>query len=413
VRSHLSDRRRFEDAVIAALAGAPEESVGILAGTVVGLTPIWHRDGPDIADEVVDLVVELVRSCSPEGAIVSRLGDIDFGVCAAGGGEQAVAAVRREVNRRLRQPIEIDQHAVPLIAAMACIAGPTAALHEDEVLRCAMSRAISSRVAFTQVGIDLGTVGEARSLDEIVHRIMSSGFDIFPIAASQVELGGRVWRMPHADFPDRPPDLAFELRTPFDRLGRWSTWSSRDSIIHEPWLEELFQAISFLLERALHREASEVRSRLDPLTGLLNREGLAHGMREIRPPYAVAVVDIDHFKQVNDQHGHEVGDRFLLDLGRLLSHGRSSDLVARWGGEELVMVMPGTDAEGAAVALRRLLVEAKATIVAEDTALSFSAGVSVVTDEFLGLADGIRAADAAMYEAKRDGRSRVVVAGSR
>jgi PleD family two-component response regulator len=77
------------------------------------------------------------------------------------------------------------------------------------------------------------------------------------------------------------------------------------------------------------------------------------------------------------------------------------------------MVMPGTDAEGAAVALRRLLVEAKATIVAEDTALSFSAGVSVVTDEFLGLADGIRAADAAMYEAKRDGRSRVVVAGGR
>ncbi|MBW8826176.1 MAG: GGDEF domain-containing protein, partial [Acidobacteria bacterium] len=126
----------------------------------------------------------------------------------------------------------------------------------------------------------------------------------------------------------------------------------------------------------------------------------------------VGVVDIDHFKQMNDLHGHEAGDRCLQALADLLRHSRASDLVARWGGEELVVIMPGSTATGAAAGLQRLLDQARSTIVIEDTPLSFSAGVAMVESDLLGVLDGIRAADAAMYEAKRRGRGQVVVSAA-
>jgi diguanylate cyclase (GGDEF)-like protein len=238
---------------------------------------------------------------------------------------------------------------------------------------------------------------------------MVQGAVEFGLDGTLVEIGDRRWGLPEV-LPDRPPEAVFDLRTPLGRIGHWSAWAQDDRNIHNPWLDEMFQCIALVLEGVLHLEASDLRSRIDPLTSLLNRDGLAMAMRDIRPPYAVAMVDVDNFKLVNDVHGHEVGDRFLIELGRLLSAGRASDLVARWGGEEMVVVMPDTEVEAAAVALRRLLDDAGRTILAENTCLSFSAGVAGVVDEYSGLADGIRAADQAMYVAKRNGRGRVVVA---
>ena len=114
-------------------------------------------------------------------------------------------------------------------------------------------------------------------------------------------------------------------------------------------------------------------------------------------------------KRVNDAHGHEVGDRVLHDLAVLLQESRTGDLVARWGGEEIVLVMPGTTVAGAATRLVRLLDGARDVGRAAAVGpITFSAGVtSSSPDE--PFADAVRRADEAMYRAKRAGRARVEV----
>jgi diguanylate cyclase (GGDEF)-like protein len=171
----------------------------------------------------------------------------------------------------------------------------------------------------------------------------------------------------------------------------------------------LLDHVAAALDRAAAMDASNLKARTDPLTGLLNREGLAHELRELDRPYAVGVIDLDHFKQVNDEHGHDVGDLVLADLANLLSRGRSDDLVARWGGEEIVLVMPATTVDGAVARLTRLLEEARSFVrVADVGPITFSAGVTA-SHPGEPFADAVRRGDEAMYRAKRAGRARVEV----
>lgn len=156
----------------------------------------------------------------------------------------------------------------------------------------------------------------------------------------------------------------------------------------------------------------------DPLTRLLNRRALRERItleerrlqREPRP-LSFVLADVDHFKSINDQHGHEVGDQVLVQVAAALSHGvREVDHLARWGGEEFLIVLPDTD-------------EAAAVVVAERLRLAVSEvrlpGGDAVTATF-GLAQrgpeespdqAISRADEALYVGKRAGRDRVVLAG--
>jgi diguanylate cyclase len=152
---------------------------------------------------------------------------------------------------------------------------------------------------------------------------------------------------------------------------------------------------------------TEVRT--DPLTGVHNRRGLDDAlgaqlalMSRYKSPFAVMMLDIDWFKQVNDQQGHLNGDRLLQELARLFDQCiRETDIVARYGGEEFVVVMPHTDLAGACVFADRL----RAT-VAEQLPITISGGVTAAregdTAETL-----IGRADAALYGAKTAGRNRV------
>src|SRR6185437_12638615 len=113
-------------------------------------------------------------------------------------------------------------------------------------------------------------------------------------------------------------------------------------------------------EMLVARLAEEART--DPLTGLLNRRGFdEHAVRELAHagrdglPIALASLDIDHFKRVNDDWGHIVGDRVLANLARILAtESRGIDVVARLGGEEFVVLMPGGDATGAQAFVERV-----------------------------------------------------------
>lgn len=152
----------------------------------------------------------------------------------------------------------------------------------------------------------------------------------------------------------------------------------------------------------------------DALTGLLNRNGLGNSFacdveRALRygRPLSVIMLDIDHFKAINDDFGHLMGDKVLAELGRLLTQAtRNVDTVCRWGGEEFVVICHETPLEQAVLLAERLLQKARAHPFATHRMLTLSAGVSHV--QLGDVPDTLVArADAALYRAKRNGRNRV------
>lgn len=170
------------------------------------------------------------------------------------------------------------------------------------------------------------------------------------------------------------------------------------------------------LQRALSElEASAAR---DPLTGAFNRRHLfdrlndeaQHSARSGQA-FSVCMIDIDHFKQVNDRYGHQVGDAVLSQLvTTLLESLRCTDCLARYGGEEFVLVFPQTELPGALVKAERVRQQVQCLIVdglPTGERVTISVGVAQYrTLESLELTLG--RADAALYRAKRDGRNRIV-----
>ena len=166
--------------------------------------------------------------------------------------------------------------------------------------------------------------------------------------------------------------------------------------------------------------ALELASR-DPLTSLYNRRGFLEqalpvfstSMRSERP-LAVVMIDIDHFKRINDVHGHDAGDRTLAAVAdQLRSAFRLGDIVARWGGEEFVMLLPETDGDRAHAFAERLREVFAGTVVelGDGSSATFTASFGVaVRSGAMSLEDVLRASDAALYAAKHAGRDRVVSA---
>jgi diguanylate cyclase (GGDEF)-like protein/PAS domain S-box-containing protein len=158
----------------------------------------------------------------------------------------------------------------------------------------------------------------------------------------------------------------------------------------------------------------------DGLTGLLNRRHLtALTERELRRrdrhafDLAVLVIDADHFKAINDRHGHLAGDLVLRALGRLLlEEVRATDLVCRWGGEEFVAVLVGTDLDGARRAAERMVERCASHDVAHDRGtlrVTVSIGVTACAPDEHDVERIVERADRAMYAAKQAGRNTVVV----
>ena len=160
-------------------------------------------------------------------------------------------------------------------------------------------------------------------------------------------------------------------------------------------------------------ESSQLQATTDPLTGLLNRRSLEEELTRMRADgenYALAFLDLDHFKQINDTFGHETGDRALRSFARLLRRAvRDGDLVCRYGGEEFVAVFPGVSSMIARPVLERLSIDlCEAVAAGEVPPFTVSVGMS---DSGLGadFAEVIRQADEAMFRAKQDGRDRIVL----
>jgi diguanylate cyclase (GGDEF)-like protein len=158
----------------------------------------------------------------------------------------------------------------------------------------------------------------------------------------------------------------------------------------------------YLLQQLIGRERLlVVAARTDVLTGARNRLGLADDLSRLRGSAFLVILDLDHFKGYNDQHGHTAGDRVLSDFAYMLhEQTRQQDVVVRYGGEEFLVVLSGVEqatAEGVVDRWAR-------TWRGHASGVTFSAGITDLAGD-----DSVSMADAAMYTAKTQGRDRAVV----
>lgn len=182
----------------------------------------------------------------------------------------------------------------------------------------------------------------------------------------------------------------------------------------------LGEALKLALSNIRLREALREQATRDPLTGLLNRRYLdetlpreLHARLRDEEPLALAILDIDHFKDFNDTWGHEAGDQVLIEVSRILhDHLRASDIACRFGGEELVAVMPGAELPEARERLLRIAdLVRHAQVRTQDRLLppvTFSAGIALAPRHGNDADTLLRAADQALYAAKQSGRNRIL-----
>ena len=197
------------------------------------------------------------------------------------------------------------------------------------------------------------------------------------------------------------------------------------------YLTKPFHDAELLARVRVHRNLKHLRDELeaanarlrelavrDPLTGVFNRRQwsahLAHELERCRRhehPLAVLMLDLDHFKQINDRHGHAIGDLVLVAVADRLCKGvRGADTVARYGGEEFIVLLPETSAEEASLVAARLLDSVRTIELPAAPGLAVRASVGIAATGTAAPPDDphalMAAADRALYEAKRGGRDR-------
>jgi diguanylate cyclase (GGDEF)-like protein len=209
-----------------------------------------------------------------------------------------------------------------------------------------------------------------------------------------------------------------------DRLGRVAIAvrapeHPRDAELVEVLARELAGPIRIttLVEESRHLAA------VDPLTGLTNRRAFLHEVEaEVaraerhRQPLSFVILDVDHFKRINDTHGHAGGDAVLSELGRALAkQARKGDVIARWGGEEFILALHSADLDGATIVAERLRALFEGLVIAGPTGerIPVTASFGVVQRGRGERVDAtIDRADRAMYRSKTGGRNRVTTDGS-
>ncbi|MFT4608299.1 MAG: diguanylate cyclase (GGDEF)-like protein [Urechidicola sp.] len=196
--------------------------------------------------------------------------------------------------------------------------------------------------------------------------------------------------------------------------NRETFWSLFICVNRDKLYQELIQAQERLEEQS--KELLELAT-IDPLTGLLNRRELNNRAdrmlfqtKRLNLELAMLVIDIDHFKKVNDSFGHATGDEALKHVSKIISNGRrNEDIVARWGGEEFVLLLSNTNNLDAVRIAEFICTSIESTSI-EGVNITISIGIaSIYKDKRDSFDNLFSRADAALLTAKRSGRNRVVV----
>ena len=165
------------------------------------------------------------------------------------------------------------------------------------------------------------------------------------------------------------------------------------------------------------RKRAEKLSITDQLTKIYNRVHLEESFKEelnrakrYNSKFSIILLDVDHFKEVNDNYGHDIGDEILIDMAKILQkHIRATDILGRWGGEEFLIILPETDVVKAEQLAEKLRVEIENHTFVEIGKKTSSFGVSEFKIDDESSKEIVKRADNALYEAKNLGRNRVVV----
>ncbi|MGI8731814.1 MAG: GGDEF domain-containing protein [Pyrinomonadaceae bacterium] len=240
--------------------------------------------------------------------------------------------------------------------------------------------------------------------------------DIMMPRMNGYELARRIRENPQTRFIPIILQTAAGFRAEDQRLG--SEVGALGYITDPTDLDLLLARARTLLDFKAYLDTCEEQASTDHLTGLSNRRRferqleaeVARTARHGRP-FSLVLIDLDQFKQVNDTHGHEAGDQAIKRLARVLQEGtRGIDMAARVGGEEFAVILTETSLEGAMEVAERLRLTLKANEMPPIGQIGASFGVAECPSQGQTGKDLFASADMALYEAKRQGRDRVVSA---
>lgn len=331
---------------------------------------------------------------------------------------------------RGREEHEIEEHEVPHIL----LGIVQRSLDPQQIVVLVKSRSAAGRLmvaavhpasAALRVGVEVpfetGEIGFAAECQDVVNRQDLEA----EAAVSRIRPGPPLEGMPK---PDIIAPLVFDRET----LGLVLVSGPRRSGDPKAALRLVAQTGAQVLHTAVQVRNIKTTAELDGLTRVYNKRHLerdlgkkiidvaerAYDRRDLRPADLISLFlfDIDHFKNYNDSHGHLAGDRLLREMASLVNaHIRKGDTFGRFGGEEFLLIQPHTDAAAglAAAEKLRLLIAAHPFEFAKEQplgCLSVSGGVAQYPLHGLDAASLLRAADAALYDAKRAGRNRVLLA---
>lgn len=183
----------------------------------------------------------------------------------------------------------------------------------------------------------------------------------------------------------------------------------------------LADSMSLALSNIALREKLRTQSLRDPLTGLYNRRYMEDALERYislaersGAATSVVMVDLDNFKRLNDEHGHAKGDAVLRDVaGQFIGALRPSDVVARYGGEELMVILPNCGSEDAMAKAETLRLRVENLSEVHGVPISASFGVATIPETSTSAAEVVPMADAALYQAKQSGKNRVICANKR
>ncbi|EWG99911.1 GGDEF domain-containing protein [Halomonas sp. BC04] len=226
-----------------------------------------------------------------------------------------------------------------------------------------------------------------------------------------------MWWLAHASFATGFMALSYGIIQAFLTTGSFSRVYSQSEMMEQLRAEKARTDDALLKLQHAH-EALEVAAATDSLTGCANRrEFEARGRAEVErvkrsgAPLSFVTIDLDHFKQINDDHGHRAGDEVLRVFVKLVKMTlRPSDLVGRIGGEEFALILPDTPLEGAAIIaerLRQLTEREVVTLSGAQIRFTVSLGVAQYGPDGVTYDSVVEAADSRMYRAKQAGRNQV------
>jgi diguanylate cyclase (GGDEF)-like protein len=220
---------------------------------------------------------------------------------------------------------------------------------------------------------------------------------------------------------ERNSSLKRELETSQEQSSKQAQRLRWNSVVVVAGVWIIALLIYFLLANRNYRAQLLQLASQDPLTGLPNRRrtlelavAALESARDTKLPLTIALIDMDHFKDINDRCGHAAGDHVLMEFSRVGREAlRDTDILGRWGGEEFLLVMPETPVEYAIASLERLrtlVFGIRLPPSGSGMRVSLSAGLASLEDGVKSLEDLIARADAALYEAKNEGRDLIRLA---